>query len=344
MATLKVNTLSGIGTEGTVFDGGLKFRSENYMTLPKGDTAQRGRGRALILGGIYPETTRMETYSLINFSNSVEFGTLSAGNNAAWGGALGSSTRSVIAGGNGQIVNISYVEVPTLGDSIDFGNLSTGRRHATGVSNNIRGMWGGGETAGASSQTNLIDFVTIASTGDAQDFGDLTLARRGPGGGASPTRGIFTCGSDNPTSPGNVNNIDYVTIASAGNATDFGDAQNLRANGAGCSNTTRMVIGGGGVSPSGYLAVMEFITISTTGNAIDFGDMPQIVYSLRGCSASHIRGNFNGGSGYPNTVYLNVIQSINFSTTGDATDFGDMANAKGGYNGTTSDSHGGLSE
>ena len=42
MATLKVNTLSGIGTEGVVLDGGLKFRSLNYMTLPKGDTIQRG--------------------------------------------------------------------------------------------------------------------------------------------------------------------------------------------------------------------------------------------------------------------------------------------------------------
>ena len=38
MANLKVNTVSGIGTEGTVFDGGLKFRSLNYMTLPKGNT------------------------------------------------------------------------------------------------------------------------------------------------------------------------------------------------------------------------------------------------------------------------------------------------------------------
>ena len=35
MATLKVNTLSGIGTEGTVFDGGLKFRSLNYMTFQR---------------------------------------------------------------------------------------------------------------------------------------------------------------------------------------------------------------------------------------------------------------------------------------------------------------------
>ena len=45
MATLKANTISGIGTEGPVLNGGLHFRSQNYMTLPKGDIVQRGRGR-----------------------------------------------------------------------------------------------------------------------------------------------------------------------------------------------------------------------------------------------------------------------------------------------------------
>ena len=49
MATLRVDTVSGIGTEGTVLKGGLRFRSKNYLTLPKGDTTQRGRGRGLSL-------------------------------------------------------------------------------------------------------------------------------------------------------------------------------------------------------------------------------------------------------------------------------------------------------
>ena len=35
MSLLKVNTVSGIGTEGIVINGGLKFRSLSYMTLPK---------------------------------------------------------------------------------------------------------------------------------------------------------------------------------------------------------------------------------------------------------------------------------------------------------------------
>ena len=76
MTILKTDTVSGIGTEGTVFEGDITFDSLNYMTLAKGTTAQSNRGRALILGGFHPEVTRMETYSLISSSNGVEFGIL----------------------------------------------------------------------------------------------------------------------------------------------------------------------------------------------------------------------------------------------------------------------------
>ena len=45
MAILKVDTISGIGTELSVFEGDIEFTSQNFLTLPKGDTTQRGRGR-----------------------------------------------------------------------------------------------------------------------------------------------------------------------------------------------------------------------------------------------------------------------------------------------------------
>ena len=53
MTRLKTDTVTGIGTEGTVFDGDITFDNLSYMTLPKGTTAQRvsSRGRAVIPGG-----------------------------------------------------------------------------------------------------------------------------------------------------------------------------------------------------------------------------------------------------------------------------------------------------
>ena len=97
MATLKVNTVSGIGTEGPVLDGGLKFRSENYMTLPKGDTTQRGRGRAVIFGG-YQSSPGATTNEIVYFDiatggNSIRFGDLGISQGYS-GGAAASSTAT----------------------------------------------------------------------------------------------------------------------------------------------------------------------------------------------------------------------------------------------------------
>ena len=50
----------------------------------------------------------------------------------------------------------------------------------------------------------------------------------------------------------------------------------------------------------------------------------------------------NGGYAPSPGAYINTIQYITFATTGNAADWGDMDNARGGYLGATSDSHGGL--
>jgi len=62
--------------------------------------------------------------------------------------------------------------------------------------------------------------------------------------------------------------MDYITIQSTGNATDFGDLTDLRSSTGGVSDATRGCFGGG-VSSN----VIDYITILTTGNATDFGDL-----------------------------------------------------------------------
>ena len=107
MTTLKVNTISGIGnTEGTVFKGGVGYDSLNYMTLPKGTTAQRvsSRGRAVIPGGYNPagspnaakSVNTIEYLEINTTANALDFGDLSFG--SASGGSCGSSTRGLIGG------------------------------------------------------------------------------------------------------------------------------------------------------------------------------------------------------------------------------------------------------
>ena len=332
MATLKVNTLSGIGTEGTVFDGGLKFRSLNYMTLPKGDTTQRGRGRAVFMGGYVPGTyTRSIDYIEIQSTgNAVDFGDTSS-TSVGEGAACASSTRGVQGGGS--LVNtMEFITIAVPSNTTNFGDLTVARRSLTALSSETRGIWAGGTNNPAMREE--IDFATIASAGDAADFGNLTVARRNMAPMASPTRGVMAGGNPG-SSPLLDDTMDYITIASAGDAQDFGNLVIPMREQGGSSSNTRGLIAGGYTAPAN-LNTIEFITIASTGDAVDFGDLYEARVLIGGTS-NGTRGMFVGGA------YTNTIQYVNIASTGDAADFGDLTIAKALYT-AISDSHGGLAE
>jgi len=100
MTTLKVDTISGIGTEGTVFQGGVGYDSLNYLTLPKGTTTQANRGRA-VMGGFYkgPNTyySNIEYLNIQSLGNTTKFGDLTLARTEI--ASCSSSTRALFAGG-----------------------------------------------------------------------------------------------------------------------------------------------------------------------------------------------------------------------------------------------------
>ena len=62
---------------------------------------------------------------------------------------------------------------------------------------------------------------------------------------------------------------EYITMASTGDAKDFGDATVGRRRPMSVGSPTRMVVCGGYHSPTTYNTI-DYFTISTTGNAADF--------------------------------------------------------------------------
>ena len=74
----------------------------------------------------------------------------------------------------------------------------------------------------------------------------------------------------------NVNTMDYITIATLGNAIDFGDAQRNGQYYGACASSTRgcysMVEGS---SPVGVVSDIDYIQFASVGDAIDFGDLSQ---------------------------------------------------------------------
>ena len=82
--------------------------------------------------------------------------------------------------------------------------------------------------------------------------------------------------------PNTTNIIDFITIASAGNATDFGDLTSTSYYfNAATGNSTRAVW----VGTSTIVNSMEFVTIATTGNATDFGDQNGTVQHSNGAAS-----------------------------------------------------------
>jgi hypothetical protein len=208
-------------------------------------------------------------------------------------------------------------------------NVEIGQAGALGN----RGVFGGGVTPGV---VNTIDFITISTLGNALDFGDLTQNRNQLGACSSSTRGVFG-GGGNPTVPTfSVNTIDYITISSIGNASDFGDLTQARYALGACSSSTRGIFGGGNNLPT-IVNTIDFITISSTGNASDFGDLTQARDWICACSSS-TRGVFSGGR---TPTLVNTIDFITIASTGNAVDFGDKLFA-GAYAGGCSSSTRGV--
>ena len=238
--------------------------------------------------------------------------------------------------GNGSLATAGYNKtqpkvIPPYG--VDAGNtfggpiqqssqgymcFPTGRTEERGRG---RGVYGGG---GISSPTNPanISFIDVQSQGNTTTFGSLTSENRAwTHGFGSSTRAIWSGGGN--TGGGTLTNtIDFVTIATTSNATDFGDAQVATTWRGSFSNDTRGISGGGYLSPAN-INTIDFVTISNLGNATDFGDLTQVRRGA-GAMASSTRGVFAGG--FTPSV-TNIMDFVTIATTANATDFGDLVQA-----------------
>jgi hypothetical protein len=254
-------------------------------------------------GGACSSSTRGIFGGGINLSNIIEYVTISSAGNAIDFGDLlsatgniascSSSTRGIFAGGSvsgiPSINVIQYITIASVGNATDFGDLGSTQKSMASCASSTRGIFAGGSYN--DDVTNSISYITIASVGNATDFGDLTFSTLtnadSPTGCSNATRGLIFMGADGSVSEYS-NVINYITIATTGNALDFGDLPvQAQVGGAACASSLRGVIGGGENGSSSSLNVINYVTIATTGNALDFGDLTLGRKSLASCSNCH---------------------------------------------------------
>ena len=136
-------------------------------------------------------------------------------------------------------------------------------------------------------------------------------------------RGVFGGGSSNPIVAA-LTTIDYIQISTLGNAVDFGVLTAARNNISSCSSSIRGIFGGGTGSVS-YTNTIDYVTIASEGNAISFGTLSTTNRAYLSACSSSTRGLFGGGyTTSPANATVNVIDYIQFSTLGNAVDFGDL--------------------
>ena len=306
--------------------------------------------RAIFAGGYNgsPGNTNVADYvTIATAGNALDFGDLVGTTYAAL--PANSNIRLFCAGGQPSSNVISYFTFSTLGNSVDWGDLSVKGAQGSGSSNNVRGIFGMGEAASPLTvNSNVLEYVSLVSAGNSADFGDLTVGRQdnygiaaqGHGGISigeprigdtvlgtqvyfSGDRGIFAT-SITPA-PASRNQIEYISMASSGNAVDFGDATNSLTFPGAAGNQTRALFGPSERSaPVGYSARVDYVQFSTKGNAANFGSLTVARSQSAGLSNS-TRGVFAGGfAEIPGNTWYNVIDFVTISSLGNGSDFGDL--------------------
>jgi len=247
--------------------------------------ANSSRTRTIIYWANAPEKNQMEYITVSSKGDAVDFGNASSQNNSQ--GGFANSTRACYGGGTtnnpdgssgggpyAKGDHIDYVTIASTGDAKDFGDLTTGNASHHGAASQTRGLMIGGNTGpAASARHNRIDYLTISTQGKAADFGDLTANASHVGAASNAVRAIRASAIDETPSTTPVNVMDYVQIATLGNAVDFGDMITNVYSRAVSASPTRLVMCCGAIPGSPYnTRECEYVQIATTGNGVDFGD------------------------------------------------------------------------
>ena len=328
-------TIKSSVSEGTVVAGSLsgEIIIDGDVTVSSGTTYTSGLENLTVTDNFTLPTISDDVPTLGTTRFNEHLGALEFYTGEEWRAVnsyvdMGNMGRGIIAGGflgsttpNAREL-INYINIPSKGNSIDFGHLTESRARCSAVASSTRGLIQMGQ------YTNKIDYITIQSTGNAIDFGDTFVAACGYRTSAgSSTRGLWA-GGYTPAPTNNINNIDYITIATVGNALDFGDLRGPRWNGGGCASPVRAIFAGGYEGPNAGPAIdghpsrtIDFVNIASTGNSVDFGKL--IVNSTYRSSLSNsTRGIFAGGG---NQAGVNgSIGYITIASEGNAQYFGDL--------------------
>ena len=319
----QLGTLSGeividgdvtVSSATTFTSGPQNLTVTDTFTLPSGDTNSRETKPTPGSLRFNQDFATLEFYTgnnwaTVNTFTEMQNSPSGRGRGVFQGGREGPNPFSII----------EYINISSLGNSINFGEITIGCIHPRGMSSSIRGLFAGGY---GPTHLDTIEYVTIASEGNSIDFGDMSEELHAMSTMSSSTRGIVAGGD---TGPSVTDKIEYVQFNTLGNTLDFGDLSQAAMRLAGGMNSTRGLILGG-TSSAGYGGNMKsnFITMASKGDGTEFGTLnPDRGY--QGSASNSVR--VLSGGGYHQSISggLTIIDSLTTASLGNAIPFGDLS-------------------
>ena len=236
----------------------------------------------------------MDYITTASTGNATDFGDLAA--NSGGSGGMGCSNGTLAFYGAGfdlnespdgsayRDVDFSYVTILTTGNSSNAGDLSEGKNWIGSTSGDSRGLISGGYTVSVGG-IDVIDYIVFSTSGNSSDFGDLSTGTYDGYAAADATRAVHFFGHFVSGSTTTQNMIEYVTVASTGDSSDFGDQPSAgqTSHGALCDGTYAETWGGYTSGSVDYHEQRYRVTVQSGGNSSDFADLSVPVSSWQSC-------------------------------------------------------------
>ena len=300
--------------------------------------------KAIFGGGEGPsgDTNVIQSTFISSFGNCVDFGDLTTARDECSDSGATNGTRGIFSGGHagGRSNVIDFITNATAGNAADFGDLTASKDGIKASQSKTRAFTLGGSTGSGSSDIEMVNF---ASTGNATDVGDLDSARQYGSACDNSIVGFYAGGNN---AGGMTNSITTFNQITMGGATDFADLSQSR-NG----HMVAFSDGQGGLSDfnigreeypeyyknaqAGKIAILgpgdtshfniQYKNMHSTGNCVDFGHTIGIRRHA-GVGSDKTTAIFLGG--YDPSAYTNDIETVIFSSKGNAAVWGDLTTAR----------------
>ena len=259
---------------------------------PLGAGTGNGKARGVSGGGHDGSAIRdaIDYIATTSTQNAGDFGDMTAPTQS--GATMSNGTLLFMAAGwdtdiGSRTDKMEYITVASTGNGTDAGNLLDQLWELAGASGDTRGAIFGGNTGNSADgyvgySYATVDYIAFHTSNDAADFGDLSVKQYLGSACASVVRWVAKAGTnyDSATGTSYYIHMDYFTVDTLGNASDFGDMADMTGYTSGMADGTRGEWWGGKNASQADTDAIGYITIGSASDGTDAGNLHAVGYCL----------------------------------------------------------------